>query len=239
MRLDLKNKKYCYNNNNQNKNKMTVAAKEVKQKKSLKVSSVSAAKVVPAIVAPVIAETVVPEIVAEIVSDNVEDVAVKHTFEVDARNIILTLEQFQKELKAMKLSVKLALSAFQKESRASNKKNKNKTRKQGNGVAHGFAKNSSLSDVLCDLLSLPHGSELSSPKVTSMIADYVRTNELYIPSLNNKSVFRCDEKLLSVLGEPKYPAKKTDPSLGINHSYWNLQTTMKDNGHYTKPVVTV
>ena len=201
--------------------------KEVKSKK-VKV-------VVPPVVevaAPVVA---VPDVEEPVVEDETE----KISFELEAKKIIETLDSFQKELKGLKTAVKNALSLYQKESRDLSKKNKKKNRKPSNGQPHGFAKSALLSNDLCDLLSMPHNSELPSPKVTSLIAEYVRKNELYVEGINNKSVFRCDAKLLKVLGKPKYLAKKTDESLGVNHSFWNLQTTMKDNGHFIRPEPTV
>lgn len=171
------------------------------------------------------------EIVAE-VPQPVTDIVL--SFEERTKEILSAFDAQVKELKLLKSSLKMALFVYQKESREASKKSKKKSRKPSNGHPHGFAKKALLSNTLCEILSLPIGQEMSSPSVTRLIANYVKENELYIPELNNKSVFKCDAKLLKLLGEPQYPAKRTDPTLGINHSYWNLQKTMKDNGHFTR-----
>lgn len=161
--------------------------------------------------------------------------------ETQFKNLLKELTVIRETLKVFEISIKnMKISYIKKirELNKSNKKKKNKKMMDSNGetIPHGFAKPCDLSPALIEFLGLEPGSQLKSPTVTKLVGEYVRANNLALPE--NGSIFKCDKKLHKILGDPVYIAVKKSPELGINHSYWNLQKTMKKNGHFIRnPVV--
>ena len=183
--------------------------------------------------------TPVPSVTPVVIS--VEEVSVEEgnsfelQFESELKRISSVISVMQKNLKSLEGDLKNLRIMYQKTTREMNKKNRKKNRKPSTGKPHGFAKPCDLSPSLLAFLGEKEGTQLSSPAVTKLIAAYVRENNLYLPG--NKAVFTCDAKLKSIIGEPLFLADAKKPDLGINHSFWNLQKTMKTRGNFIRPVV--
>ena len=79
----------------------------------------------------------------------------------------------------------------------------------------GFAVPTSLSNKLCDFLSVPHDTKLSRTDVTRKVTSYIREQNLQVPE--NRRSFVPDKKLGSILG----PLQEVDKGKGF--TYFNLQ----------------
>ncbi len=79
----------------------------------------------------------------------------------------------------------------------------------------GFAVPTSLSNKLCDFLSIPHDTKLSRTDVTRKVTSYIREQNLQVPE--NRRSFVPDKKLGSILG----PLQEVDKTKGF--TYFNLQ----------------
>lgn len=146
-----------------------------------------------------------------------------------AEKIISTLSFVSlmiKELKTVESELKTIKSLYHKESR----KNVKKPKRQTNTGSHGFVKKVKISIALADFLEVPYDTLISRPQVTSAISKYVKAHNLANPE--KKSIFKTDENLKKILGEPRYPIDKKKPDLGEGFSYFNLQSYMKD--HFVK-----
>lgn len=141
---------------------------------------------------------------------------------------------FRDSMKTIQTELKQIRLLHLKQIKENDKKNKTKKKRvsSGNSTPHGFAKPCKLSKVLTEFLGVSADTELSSPTVTKRIAEYVRENNLY--TSENKSIFKCDNKLKTILGEPQFLVSNKKPELGNHHSFWNLQKTMKTNGHFIR-----
>lgn len=158
------------------------------------------------------------------------------TFDEEYAKVIAFQNRIKEMIKEMNISIKNFRTLNKRKTLEEGKRNKkNKKRERTNSTPHGFAKETYLSQDLLEFLGLPEGTMMPSPQVTRQIAKYVRDNELYIEGINNKSIFRCDDKLFKLLGEPNFDVStKKDGVIGKHHSYFNLQKTMKERGHYIK-----
>jgi hypothetical protein len=175
-----------------------------------------------------------PEVIELVVEPTLEtETPVSVTSETIIKSLDETFKIIQNATKEFNTLMKELKSVRQKEIRQNNKKTK-KSKRTLSSEPHGFAKKTQLHPTLLNFLGLEPETELSSPTVTSMIAKYIKANNLGLE--NNKSIFKCDEKLFSILGEPTFVAVKKTPELGINHSYWNLQKTLKKQGMFLRPV---
>lgn len=211
-----------------------VEKKRVKKVKTTPVTSVSLEQeeVTPVTTEPKLEEhDETPTIPVEETGESISHV----TETIDSlikRSIVIKnlLKEHDAEIRSLK-------SLYKKEVYENGKKNKNSKRKNRVSLSkpHGFAKQTLLSKDLTDFLELPADTMLSGPQVTKLFGKYIRAHELYVPGIEDKSIFRCDERMQKVLGDPKYPVTtKKLGNIGIQHAFWNLQKTMKHMGHYIR-----
>jgi chromatin remodeling complex protein RSC6 len=143
-----------------------------------------------------------------LINDNVkqikENLAIFKTIDHELKKLSVTAKKFMKK----------------KEKKLNSRKN----------VNNGFNALVKISDELADFLNLPHGSEIRPPQVSSLISKYANENNLKDQS--NKAIYLCDAKMLKLLGPAKYPVKKSDPSLGMGVSIFNLNSYLKQ--HFIK-----
>lgn len=143
-----------------------------------------------------------------LINDNVkqmkENLAVFKTIDHELKKLTVTAKKFMKR----------------KEKKLNSRKN----------VNNGFNALVKISNELADFLNLPHGSEIRPPQVSSLISKYA--NEHNLKDQSNKAIYLCDAKMLKLLGPAKYPVKKSDPSLGMGVSIFNLNSYLKP--HFIK-----
>jgi regulator of extracellular matrix RemA (YlzA/DUF370 family) len=222
-----------------------VVKKVVKKEPTVKTDPVAPTQVTADPVAPtqVTAETVTPTQVTAVPVVQIQDISETVTPEqvisetVTPEQVISQLSEsfniIQKETKNFQVLLKELKSVRQKELKMNNRKQK-KTRRVANfnSQPHGFAKKTKLHPTLATFLGVTPETELSSPTVTSMIAKYIKAKGLATPE--NKSIFKCDEALLSILGESKFLSIKKKPELGNGYSFWNLQKLLKETGMFIR-----
>jgi chromatin remodeling complex protein RSC6 len=172
----------------------------------------------PVVEEPVVEEPVVSEdepsvevqinTLRNLINDSVKQIkdnlAVFKTIDQDLKKLSVTAKKFMKK----------------KEKRLNSRKN----------VNNGFNALVKISDELADFLNLPHGSEIRPPQVSSLISKYAIENNLKNEA--NKSIYICDNKMLKLLGPSRFPIKKSDPSLGMGVSIFNLNSYLKP--HFIK-----
>jgi len=88
-----------------------------------------------------------------------------------------------------------------------------------------------ISDELAEFLGVPKETQMRPPQVSSMINKYANENGLKLET--DKTIYRCDDKLTNLLGPFTLPIKKSNPSLGLGLSMFNLNFYLKR--HFTKP----
>lgn len=133
-----------------------------------------------------------------------------------------------KMVKTLESEIKQLQQTYLKEQKQSKKKKK-RTRSPSD-KKHGFLGTSSISTDLSSFLGLKKDEKVSRPDVTKAISKYVKENELFT---EKKSIFKPDQKLLKILGEPAFPISKKDPSV-LGYSYFNLQSYLKKMNHFIK-----
>lgn len=133
--------------------------------------------------------------------------------------LISQLKLVEAELKCIKIT-------YQKEHKKYNKSPKRKT-VVGN---HGILEESKITPELAEFLKLDKNISVKRPQVTKAIGNYVRENNLANPE--NKRIFKTDDKLKKILGEPRFLIEKKNPALGEGYSYFNLQSYLKP--HFIK-----
>lgn len=144
--------------------------------------------------------------------------------EITVHDTIAELEEIlgtlTSRVKALSSTLKQMKSLYTKEAKQFLKKNKTK-RTLGTPSKHGFNKPVHISEELSSFLGLEPGTLLTRPKAANMISVYVRKHSLQNP--DNGSIFRVDNKLKSVLGEPVNYINPKAPESGLGYSYKNLQ----------------
>jgi chromatin remodeling complex protein RSC6 len=138
-------------------------------------------------------------------------------------SVLDTLQSLQNQLKDVVVIVKGLHKDYVKLQKQKGGKKARKVADDGTGPKRppsGFAKPTSLSDELCDFLSIPHGSSLARTEVTRVINDYIKKNELQNASDRRKII--PDAHLKSIL--------KYDETKGL--SYFSLQSSIKH--HFQK-----
>lgn len=133
--------------------------------------------------------------------------------------MIASLKSVESELKAFKV-------AYSKEQKKYNKAPKRKT-SSGN---HGILEESKITPELAAFLNVDKDTSIRRPQVTKAIGNYVRENNLANP--DNKRIFKTDDNLKKILGEPRFLIEKKNPALGEGFSYFNLQSYLKP--HFVK-----
>lgn len=86
----------------------------------------------------------------------------------------------------------------------------------------GINRQVSVSPDLADFLAIKRCEKVSRPSVASFISKYVKQNNLVNP--DDGRIFKADNKLKKILGEPRYLIKPKNPELGMGYSYLNLQS---------------
>ena len=156
--------------------------------------------------------------VAEPVQNTTADEkTVSHTDEIMTR--FNELSQKLVELRAMETSIMAELKSLQKETvkyiKTLNKKKKKKQSSDKVRAPSGFAKPTKMSDMLCNFMDLPVGTEMARTDVTKYITKYVKEKDLQNPE--NKRQIMCDTKLKGLLN--------VDDTVPV--TYFNLQKYMK------------
>ena len=124
------------------------------------------------------------------------------------------LRKVTSEVKRQQKMVLKEMRDLQKHSNRGKKRNKSTTKRKPSG----FAKPGKISDVLCEFLGKPVGTEMARTTVTTFLTDYIKKNNLQNPK-NKKEILR-DDKLSTIISvEP-----------GDTLTYFNLQKYMKP--HY-------
>lgn len=85
----------------------------------------------------------------------------------------------------------------------------------------GFAKETSISDELCDFIQVERGTKVPRTKITKYLMEYIKTNNLVNPE--NKKQVVPDEKLWKILGDE---ARQTPDTL----THFTIQKYM--NRHF-------
>ena len=126
------------------------------------------------------------------------------------------LRKVTSEVKRQQKMVLKEMRDLQKHSNRGKKRNKSNTKRKPSG----FAKPGKISDVLCEFLGKPVGTEMARTTVTTFLTDYIKKNNLQNPK-NKKEILR-DDKLSTIISvEP-----------GDTLTYFNLQKYMKP--HFPK-----
>lgn len=133
-----------------------------------------------------------------------------------------------KMVKTLESEIKQLQQTYLKEQKQSKKKKK-RTRAPSD-KKHGFLGTSAISADLSSFLGLKKDEKVSRPDVTKAISKYVKEKELFT---EKKSIFKPDQKLLKILGEPAFPISKKEPSV-LGYSYFNLQSYLKKMNHFIK-----
>jgi chromatin remodeling complex protein RSC6 len=182
--------------------KTTVATKTAPATKAVATPVVAPVVDTPAPVAPkkktpaakAVVETPVvePKVVAsdEDKSDEVKgDEVSSVTLLVEKISTLATL------IKEVQNALKIVSKDFEKQSKIIEKVQKK--RENARKSPSGFAKPNKISDLLCDFLGVPHGTEKSRTDVTRFINAYVKEHNLNNPT--NRRVILPDAKLKSIL----------------------------------------
>ena len=114
------------------------------------------------------------------------------------------------------------------------KRTQNPEKKEGRAES-GIKKPVGISDDLCEFLGEPSGTLLSRPEVTKRIFAYLR--ERGLQNAENKTIFKVDDQLSELLGDPVHLIRSDKPHLGYGYSSTNLQRYLIP--HFTKKDVVV
>lgn len=179
----------------------------------------------------------VPEVISEETGEVVEEPKV-NPLEDRVKNLLETVSALGKTLKEVEHELKAVRTLYIKEAKENNKKRrKNKKVKTGETRKNGFLKQTSVSPELSKFLGLTDGATISRPEVTKFISAYVKTNNL--AQEGNKTIFKLDKPLEKLLGKPRFPISKKNPEAGNGYTYFNLQSYLKDKGHFLEAPATV
>lgn len=171
------------------------------------------------VITPVVATLEVP-VATEQVENHVESLGEKLAKTLaTVSGMIASLKSVESELKAFKV-------AYNKEQKKHSKSPKRKT-SSGN---HGILEESKITPELAAFLNVDKDTSIRRPQVTKAIGNYVRENNLANP--DNKRIFKTDDNLKKILGEPRFLIEKKNPALGEGFSYFNLQSYLKP--HFVK-----
>jgi chromatin remodeling complex protein RSC6 len=170
---------------------------------------------------------VTPEIVEVPVEETVPE-----TQESKILDIFKIVSSLEESLKTLKKELKELKGDYTKELKSNKKrfKKKKNVRKASGSTMNGFLKQTKMSDGLCEFLGVKSGSEITRPEVTKIISKYISDNNL--ATKENKTIFSPDNKLTKLLGPKKFLLSKKDPSKGNGYTYFNLQSYLKDQGHF-------
>ncbi len=128
-----------------------------------------------------------------------------------------------KEIKSLKADYNREIKALSKKKKVKRNHKVNKDM--------GFLKPSRISATLAEFLGVPLDHRIRRPQVVSAINTYAVENDL--KDAKRRSVFdTSDAKLRKLLGEPRHLILKKKPELGIGYSLHNLQTYLKEQGHF-------
>lgn len=117
-------------------------------------------------------------------------------------------------------------------SRRNNKKDPNRPKRKG---VSGIAKETDLSNELCDFLGVSHDTQMSRMDVNRRLFAYISENNLKDPS--NGQILHPDKKLASLWGPAKFPliSEKINKETGeverpagpLGYGFFNMQKYMK------------
>ncbi len=110
-------------------------------------------------------------------------------------NVLEKLNTLSSNIKCLQVSLKAFIKEYEKQKKIIDKvqKKRDKAKKSPSG----FAKPCKISDVLCDFIGVPHGTEKSRTEITRFINSYVKEHNLNNPT--NKREFFPDKKLNAIL----------------------------------------
>lgn len=150
------------------------------------------------VITPVVATLEVP-VATEQVENHVESLGEKLAKTLaTVSGMIASLKSVESELKAFKV-------AYNKEQKKHSKSPKRKT-SSGN---HGILEESKITPELAAFLNVDKDTSIRRPQVTKAIGNYVRENNLANP--DNKRIFKTDDNLKKILGEPRFLIEKKKP----------------------------
>lgn len=167
----------------------------------------------------IVAEPIVEQPPVELNEQNVLD---------KVSSLLEIVSTLSKTIREVETEIKQIKNAYIKEQRQNKKKMKKK--RVNSSRKNGFLGATSISQELTQFLGLEKDTQVVRPDVTKAIAKYIKENNLAVPE--NKSIFKPDAKLLSLLGEPVFPLKKKQPELGNGYTYFNLQSYLKKMNHF-------
>jgi upstream activation factor subunit UAF30 len=130
---------------------------------------------------------------------------------------LLQLKSIYETMKTKQKLLKKHLANLEK------KMNKAQNKPQKARKPCGFAKPTEVSTVMCDFMSLPHGSLVSRTDITKKLIQYIKTNKLQNPDF--KRQICPDETLYKIFGEES----RKDNMI----TYFTMQKYM--NQHFIKP----
>lgn len=177
----------------------------------------------------VVAET--PEVIEETTEEteegtDEEDLGVEDSLDQlrDAVRILAkSLGNVQRELLNIKKKYRTEVRELEKRTKG---KRRMTDEQKANRPQSGFVKPTGITEKLAKFLDVPNDTLIARTKVTSRISAYVRENKLFNP--DNKRQFYPDKKLTALLGKPRFPLDKNDPSKGMGYTYFNLQSYLAD-----------
>lgn len=167
-----------------------------------------------------IKEVPVPVPVPE-VAVPVPEVQVQVPVEEHFKRLMLVVDDQIKQMRVVKTDLKALLVLYQKEVKENKTKKKRVKKENKEYVPHGFTKPVHISPELASFLNLEKDATIARPSVTRAISLYVKEHTLYEPS--NKSIFKADNTLKKLLGEPQFLVEPRKPELGMGYGYKNLQ----------------
>lgn len=212
---------------------MTTTAPVAAPKKAVKKTpKVKAEKVAEPAPAPV---EVVPETPTGVSQETPEEPKV-NPLEDRVKGLLETVSALGKTLKEVEHELKAVRTLYIKEAKENSKKRRKgaKKTKTGETRKNGFLKQTAVSPELSKFLGLEEGATISRPEVTKFISAYVKTNGL--AQEDNKTIFKLDKPLEKLLGKARFPISKKNPEAGNGYTYFNLQSYLKDKGHFVEAV---
>lgn len=164
----------------------------------------------------------------EVLEEEMEELTTVQRFDelsLWIKDVISDLREMEKEVRALK-------STYNREIKELSKKKKVKRAHKGNKDT-GFLKPSRISAALSEFLGVPADTLFTRPQVVSAINTYAVEHNL--KDENKKSVFNeNDPRLRKLFGEPRHLKLKKSPELGNGYSLHNIQTYLKEQGHFIK-----
>jgi chromatin remodeling complex protein RSC6 len=157
----------------------------------------------------------------------VETTPVEKTFNERVSDVMSKIQDLFVAFKQVQIELKDIKAAYNKETK---QRKKPKKERSLNAKTSGFTKPIQVSKDLESFLGLQDGEMISRPQITSRINKYIIGKNLFDPE--NKSNFTPDKALQKLLGGPRFPLSKKDPSKGNGYNYLNLSLYLKDNGHF-------